>query len=112
MPLKQKRPVALTPEEWPRFVYFRDPKDPKTVEALLTYRDVGQAWNASRVFNKDRFAEVFGEGVALKSVTLEVTHEPVTTGVVAEFLPKFSRESPMSIPGQSLFPSDFTKSTK
>lgn len=76
---------ALTPEAYPAFVYFRDIKDPKTVEALLIYRNVGQGWITSQVLDKDRFTEAFGEGVALKSVTIEMTREPVTKGVVERY---------------------------
>ena len=77
----------LSSDAYPLFVYFRDHQDPKTVDVLLSYRNVGPAWNPSYVLDKDRFTEAFGEGVALKSVAIETTREPITTGVVEKFLP-------------------------
>lgn len=84
--LASTAPVELPPGAYPAFVYFRDPKDPKTVESLLSFKKESDAYNAPWVIAQDRFAEVFGEGVALKSVTIEMTREPVTTGVVERYL--------------------------
>lgn len=39
------------------------------------------------ILKADHFEELFGEGVKLKSITLEITDEPVTWGVVDEWLP-------------------------
>ncbi len=79
-------PVELPLGAYPAFVYFRDAKDPKTVEPLLSFKKQSDTYNAPLVIGQNRFAEVFGEGVALKSVTVEMTKEPVTSGVVEEHL--------------------------
>ena len=51
--------------ECPRFVRFRNIGDPKSVEAV----------------DAANLAARFGPGVALKSVTITITDEPVTTGI-------------------------------
>jgi hypothetical protein len=60
------RPVPLPPEGWPMLVTFDDITKPETVR---------------RVDPAD-LAAVFGEGVRLKAVTLEITREAVTEGRV------------------------------
>lgn len=82
-------PKELAHDNLPLFVRFSDPQDPKTVESLVDF----QACPASNKYpkpiciKKDRFAETFGEGVILKSVTLEITEEEVTAGMVQKYLP-------------------------
>lgn len=82
--------AVLTARQYPMFVRFRDPADPKTVENLLEYEPCADERGIPRntiCLKNDRFAEAFGEGVSLKSVTIEMTREPVTTGVVENYLP-------------------------
>jgi hypothetical protein len=57
--------AELTREEIPFLVRFRDINDPKTVEAV----------------NPNDLAKSFGEGVRLKRATIEMTGDPVTTGI-------------------------------
>ncbi|WP_333816993.1 hypothetical protein [Tabrizicola sp.] len=64
------RPVELPREAWPMLVTFDDVTKPETV------------WEV----DPEDLAAVFGEGVRLKAVTLEVTGEAVTEGRV-ETLP-------------------------
>ena len=59
-------PVELTPEAWPMLVTFDDISKPETVRRV----------------NPADLAAVFGEGVRLKAVTLEITEESVTEGRV------------------------------
>lgn len=108
--------VTLQLAEYPLMVYFHDPADPKTVKALLQIKPCGtetQAQYKARCVVKDRFAEAFGAGVALKSVTVEMTDEPVTVDAVKSYLPHFQRNSPMIIKSGDdvleAFPSDFIK---
>jgi hypothetical protein len=58
--------VPLPPEGWPMLVTFDDITKPETV----------------REVDPDDLAAVFGEGVRLKAVTLEITREAVTVGRV------------------------------
>jgi hypothetical protein len=64
-------PVPLPPEGWPMLVTFDDIGKPETV------RQVDPA----------DLAAVFGEGVRLKAVTLEITEETVTEGALDALLP-------------------------
>jgi len=68
------------------FVRFRDPKDPKTVESLLDMKPCLDTKTGvpggTLCLVKDHFEEAFGEGVKLKEVTVEMTDEKVTRGVV------------------------------
>jgi hypothetical protein len=63
-------PVPLPSEAWPMLVTFDDITKPETVRRV----------------NPEDLAAVFGEGVRLKAVTLEITREAVTEGRV-ETLP-------------------------
>jgi hypothetical protein len=60
------RPVELPREAWPMLVTFDDITKPETV----------------REVDPEDLAAVFGEGVRLKAVTLEITEEAVTEGRV------------------------------
>ncbi|MCG8046595.1 MAG: hypothetical protein N0E48_13300 [Candidatus Thiodiazotropha endolucinida] len=77
---------------YPRLVTFTDLKNPKSVK--LVYERKLYAGNAGRDKTKiDNFEELFGSGVKLKDITLEITDEPVTRGVVENYLPEnFSKE--------------------
>ena len=59
-------PIVLDPKAWPLLVTFDDVTKPETV----------------REVDPDDLAAVFGEGVRLKAVTLEITREGVTLGRV------------------------------
>ena len=63
-------PQTVPPQLYPMLVTFGDITDPKTVVEV----------------KPDDLATHFGAGVALKSITLEITDEPVTEGVVEKVL--------------------------
>ena len=58
--------VELAPGDLPLLVRFRDINDPKTVERV----------------DPNDLAASFGPGVYLKRATVEITRDPVTTGIV------------------------------
>jgi hypothetical protein len=58
-------PITLPQKLYPRFLRFRDIKDPTTAELV----------------DSDNLAKSFGPGVRLVRVTIEITHEPVTRGI-------------------------------
>ena len=63
-----KRTKTIANEEignYPYFVRFKDIKDPKSVEQV----------------DPDNLAKSFGTGVKLKSLTVQMTDEPVTVGI-------------------------------
>ena len=64
--------ITLEPEWYPQFVFFKNLNDPKTVENLLDYKSCG---TRELCLEASRFEEVFGVGVKLKSVTIEMTEE-------------------------------------
>lgn len=85
-------PIDLETEWYPIFVHFKHIDDRKSVEAVLemepcTNPQISIRNDYSRCIKKDSFAESFGEGVRLKSVTLEMTNEPITRGIVDKYLP-------------------------
>lgn len=66
----------------PTMVTFADTNDPKSVKLVYEYRQVSQG----QYEPIDHFKELFGEGVALKDITVEVTKEPVSRGKVDKHL--------------------------
>ncbi|MBM3618057.1 MAG: hypothetical protein FJX23_05860 [Alphaproteobacteria bacterium] len=64
---------------YPMFVHFKDPQDPTIVELVM---DIGKEPEQSEYkLRSDRFEEIYGKGVKLHSVVLEMTDDPVTTGI-------------------------------
>jgi hypothetical protein len=64
-------PQTVPPQLYPMLVTFADLTDPKSVRQVLP----------------DELAKHFGAGVTLKSITLEITDEPVTEGAVEKVIP-------------------------
>jgi hypothetical protein len=60
-----RSPITLPQRLYPRFLRFRDIKDPATAELV----------------DPDNLAKSFGPGVRLIRVTIEITDEPVTRGI-------------------------------
>lgn len=87
--------ATLKPEHYPMMVRFRDINDPRTVEVVWRgefYDErVGRAARRAFRVGTDRFEELFGKGVRLREITLEMTDDPVTQ-TVDEFLPSFREE--------------------
>jgi hypothetical protein len=64
--LRDNKPKVILPKPlYPLLVTFKDITDPKTVEQV----------------DPDALDKQFGKGVTLKSITVAVTDEPVTTGI-------------------------------
>ena len=72
------------PPGYPKLVTFTDMNDPKSVTLV-------QVWERKKdghfFLKEDRMEELFGAGVSLKGITLEITDEPVQWGVVDGYLP-------------------------
>lgn len=85
---------------WPDFVTFTDMNEPKSVTQVLDIErclaGTSRAEECKKVgphIAKSHAEELFGKGVKIKEITLEITDEPVTWGVVDGYLPKnFSEE--------------------
>ncbi len=72
----------------PKLVTFTDMDDPKSVILIQEWeRTKGQPLGQQWVLQSDRMEELFGEGVRLKQITLEITDEPVTWRGVDDYLP-------------------------
>lgn len=67
---RHREPGIVPPEEYPMMVTFEDISDPTSV----------------RLVAPDDLASAFGEGVRLQEMTLTITDEPVTRGVVVGLL--------------------------
>lgn len=100
---RQTEPVALTGRTAPILVAFTNINDPASVRRI----------------DPDNLAAAFGPGYALKAITLEITKEPVTAGVVERVLrwlpgagylippeqqPRYVKDQTIE---QNLMPSDF-----
>ena len=96
LPVGTKAPLGT--DRFIKMVTFTDLNDPKSVE--LVYDKETCAWakdtieecknNGERIGSytvANRFEELFGQGVQLRSITLEITDEPTTWGVVNQYLP-------------------------
>lgn len=74
-PVKRRRVTAVEDSDnYPYFVRFRDIRDPRTVELV----------------DPDNLAATFGPGYRLKSLTVQFTDAPVTTGIESR-LPSFGK---------------------
>ncbi len=73
------------PPGYPKLVTFADLNDPKSVTQV-------QMWERDEMghfqLKEDHMEQLFGPGVKLKGITLDITDEPVTWGIVDKFLPK------------------------
>ena len=71
------------PPAYPKLVTFTDMSDPKSVA-------LAQVWERSEdgtyFLAKDHMEEIFGDGVKLKSIVLEITDETTTRGEVDKYL--------------------------
>ncbi|MDP2206479.1 MAG: hypothetical protein Q8K65_09260 [Alphaproteobacteria bacterium] len=88
--LKVGEKAQLPARYYPMFVAFEDLNDPKSAKNVLEMKSCPDPAtgipNNSRCVEKDRFEEIFGQGVRLRSVTVEVTDADVET-VVQRILP-------------------------
>lgn len=74
----------VMPPGYPKLVTFTDIGDPKSVvEAQVWERQK----NGMFFLKEDRMEQLFGQGVHLKNITLEITDEPVTWGMMDGYLP-------------------------
>lgn len=93
-----KSGVAEVATEWrPRMVTFADMQDPTSVQ-LVYQTDWCEERNEKGGISRygcvkaDNFAAIFGGGVRLKHVTIEMTEDEVTTGV-DKFLPSYTNQT-------------------
>lgn len=94
LPVGSKADLSL--RWWPQMVSFTDMDDPKTVQSVLDVEWCDAPMVRQGICDEDELAiiansyseDLFGEGVNIQSVTVEITDEDVTEGSVDKFLPK------------------------
>jgi hypothetical protein len=88
--LKLGERTPLQTRYYPMLVTFEDLNNPKSVKSILEMKPcpdpVTGISNNSRCIEKDRFKEIFGQDVWLRSVMVEVTQAPVSS-VIDKWLP-------------------------
>lgn len=93
--LKPGTHTSLAIEDRPLIVTFKDPNDPRSVTAVYQTSWMDDPADSSEriaIVKEDNFEKVFGKGVRLKDITVEITDEKVTRGEVVEHLPTFDAE--------------------
>lgn len=65
----------VPPYLYPMFVHFKDMSDPQSIE--LAYKRKTGSRNDMKQVEVNRFEELFGEGVRIKSIYLEMTDDPL-----------------------------------
>lgn len=72
--------ATLTPPYYPMLVMFKDRKDPKTVTSVLDL-EIHQTNPLTYTVTADNFEKLFGKGVRLKSIMIEMTDAPISGGI-------------------------------
>ena len=75
--------------------------------AFATFVDLNAAQSV-RVVEPARMAEFFGQGVSIRSVSLEITGEPVTGGTVQSHLPWIGNIKGVLIPAPPKSDGDYS----
>ncbi|MFA7276427.1 MAG: hypothetical protein WC043_06470 [Pseudobdellovibrionaceae bacterium] len=85
--------TSLDPKFRPTMVMFKDMGDPKTVTLAYGVKMTSVPNQAENQYDyDDHLEELFGKGVKLKEVTVEMTDDPVTREV-SRYLPSFGEET-------------------
>ena len=79
--------------QYPMMVTFKDMKDPKTVELVYQSERIRIANQMADEYKiTDNFEKLFGKGVKIKDVIIEMTDENVTRKI-SDYLPSFGNET-------------------
>lgn len=93
-------PTELPPEWYPKLVHFKDKDDPTSIEMVVEMEPCADPKtgrpHSTVCITKDRFEEIFGKGVRLKSISIEMTDDLVVMGKVKSYL-RWYRESGHSL---------------
>ncbi len=76
--------ITLSYDQYPMLVYFKDPLDPKTVVELSVDNRITKGRYGTDVTH---FTNAFGDGVFLKSITLEQYTNDVANIGITRYLP-------------------------
>lgn len=76
---KLNKPISISVANYPKFVRFRDLNDPASREdAIVIRRECCRTGHTRATSIDDHMEEMFGKGVKIREVTLEITDDPVT----------------------------------
>jgi hypothetical protein len=103
-PKEEKKDLPL--HNWPKMVWFEDINDPKSVKLVHTTKENPE--NNREWIQVDNAADLFGEGYAVKSMTVEITDKPVTFGHVKKILPWILKYKGQRMDGSRFGTSDTT----
>ena len=77
--------AILTPTNYPYLVTFKDINDPLSVKSLLE-KEHNNKWPREYKITEENFEKYLGAGVRLKSISIEMTDEPVIYKII-QFIP-------------------------
>tara|TARA_A200000113_G_scaffold193888_1_gene183670 strand:+ start:263 stop:1027 length:765 start_codon:yes stop_codon:yes gene_type:complete len=77
--------AKLSPTHYPRLITFTDINDPLSVKSLLE-KEHNNKWPREYKITEDNFEKYLGAGVRLKSISIEMTDEPVIYKII-QFIP-------------------------
>lgn len=83
--------ATLKPENYPFLVTFLDKKNPKTIKMIHEMKWDGTYPMHYKIF-ADHSEEIFGKGVHVKDIKIEMTNEPVTK-IIDKYMPSYSQDS-------------------
>lgn len=72
----------------PTLVTFTDINDPKTVMPVMVW---SKNEKGTYVLTEDHMREVFGDGVKLKAIYVEITNEAINR-IISKYLPKYTED--------------------
>lgn len=78
--LPKNNPVVVPVRFYPIMVMFKDINDPNSVTEIIKIKNTVPSPPKWEIV-ENRFEELFGRGVVLKDITVEVTDEPVNWGI-------------------------------
>lgn len=84
VPIGQK--VVLEVGDYPVLVAFKDISDPKTVTPVLEMVNVAKGYPLNYQIKKDHSEELFGAGVRIKEITIEMVNDSRTQGNIQKYL--------------------------
>lgn len=87
--------VVLKQEQYPTFLWFKDVKDPTSVENVFdvnfySARDNNNKYVGSEARISNRLEQVLGQGAFIQEISVEITDAPVT-GDIESLLPSIGR---------------------
>lgn len=87
--------IVLNPGQYPRIVRFKNINDPTSAEIVI---EVGRCTDpltgiidSTMCVTKNRFEEVLGKGVSLKSITVEESNEEITR-TIRKYMPSYKNQ--------------------